>query len=394
MIIKERFGMKRFTSTPAKVAVGFVLGATVAGGVATAAGTLGSNVVKACVDNRTNAIYASPNGTCISTRTLVTLGAPTSSTNSNVSSTSTSIASVVAKVSPSVVTINVTTPSGGDTGSGEIIKSDATTTWISTNNHVIDAAVGGAGTISVELDNGDTYDATIVGRDSNYDLAVIKIAKGNLPVIGLGDSAAAQIGDQVIAFGSPLGLDRTVTSGIVSALNRPVTTGTTGAESYVDAIQTDAAINPGNSGGPLTDINGNMIGINSAIASTGSSLGSQSGSIGLGFAIPYNEAKRIFSEIIATGHSNRPVLGVYFDTSYTGKGARITQLTAGDGAQAAGIPVGAIITSINGVKIPDNVAAVVRIRSFSPGDTVSVVANVPGQASKTYQVKLGSAVSN
>ena len=370
--------MKRFTSTPAKVAVGFVLGATVAGGVATAAGTLGSNVVKACVDNRTNAIYASPNGTCISTRTLVTLGAPSSSTNSNVSSTSTSIASVVAKVSPSVVTINVTTPSGGDTGSGEIIKSDATTTWISTNNHVIDAAVGGAGTISVELDNGDTYDATIVGRDSNYDLAVIKIAKGNLPVIGLGDSAAAQIGDPVI----------------VSALNRPVTTGTTGAESYVDAIQTDAAINPGNSGGPLTDINGNMIGINSAIASTGSSLGSQSGSIGLGFAIPYNEAKRIFSEIIATGHSNRPVLGVYFDTSYTGKGARITQLTAGDGAQAAGIPVGAIITSINGVKIPDNVAAVVRIRSFSPGDTVSVVANVPGQASKTYQVKLGSAVSN
>ncbi len=387
--------MKRFTSTPAKVAVGFVLGATVAGGVATAAGTLGSNVVKACVDNRTNAIYASPNGTCTSTRTLVTLGAPSTPTSTNVAGSGVSLASVVTKVSPSVVTINVTTPSGGDTGSGEIIKSDATTTWISTNNHVIDAAVGGAGTISVELDNGDTYDATIVGRDSNYDLAVIKITKGNLPVIGLGDSAAAQIGDQVIAFGSPLGLDRTVTSGIVSALNRPVTTGTTGAESYVDAIQTDAAINPGNSGGPLTDINGNMIGINSAIASTGgSSLGGQSGSIGLGFAIPYNEAKRIFSEIIATGHSTRPVLGVFFDTSYTGKGARITQLTAGDGAAAVGIPVGAIITSINGVKIPDNVAAVVRIRSFSPGDTVSVVANLPGQASKTYQVKLGSAVSN
>jgi S1-C subfamily serine protease len=387
--------MKRFTSTPAKVAVGFVLGATVAGGVATAAGTLGTNVVKACVDNRTNAIYASPNGTCTSTRTLVTLGAPSTPTSTNVAGSGVSLASVVTKVSPSVVTINVTTPSGGDTGSGEIIKSDATTTWISTNNHVIDAAVGGAGTISVELDNGDTYDATIVGRDSNYDLAVLKISKGNLPVIGFGNSATAQIGDQVIAFGSPLGLDRTVTSGIVSALNRPVTTGTTGAESYVDAIQTDAAINPGNSGGPLTDINGNMIGINSAIASTGgSSLGGQSGSIGLGFAIPYNEAKRIFSEIIATGHSTRPVLGVFFDTSYTGKGARITQLTAGDGAAAVGIPVGAIITSINGVKIPDNVAAVVRIRSFSPGDTVSVVANLPGQASKTYQVKLGSAVSN
>ena len=393
MISDERLKMKRFTSTPAKLAIGFVLGATVVGGVATAAGNLGSNVVKACVDNRTNAIYASPTGTCISTRTLVTLGAPaTSTTTTNVVTSSSSLASVVAKVSPSVVTINVTTPGGGDTGSGEIIKSDATSTWISTNNHVIDAAVGGAGTISVELDNGDTYDATIVGRDSNYDLAVIKITKGNLPVIGFGDTSVAQIGDQVIAFGSPLGLDRTVTSGIVSALNRPVTTGTTGAESYVDAIQTDAAINPGNSGGPLTDINGNMIGINSAIASTGS--GSQSGSIGLGFAIPYNEAKRIFAEIIATGHSNRPVLGVFFDTSYAGKGARISQLTNGDGAAAAGIPVGAIITSINGVKIPDNVAAVVRIRSFAPGTTVSVVANQPGKSSVTYQVKLGSAVSN
>lgn len=389
-----RLTAKRFTSTPAKVAIGFVLGASVAGGVATAAGTLGSNVTKACVDNRTNAIYASPTGTCTSTRTLVTLGAPATTSTTSVVGTGVSLASVVAKVSPSVVTINVTTSSGGDTGSGEIIKSDATSTWISTNNHVIDAAVGGAGTISVELDNGDDYDATIVGRDSNYDLAVIKINKGNLPVIGLGDSSAISVGDSVIAFGSPLNLDRTVTAGIVSALNRPVTTGTTGAESYVDAIQTDAAINPGNSGGPLTDINGNMIGINSAIASTGSSLGGQSGSIGLGFAIPYNEAKRIFSEIIATGHSNRPVLGVFFDTNYTGKGARITQLTSGDGAATAGIPVGAIITSINGVKITDNVSAVVRIRSFAPGDTVTVIANLPNQASKTYQVKLGSAVSN
>jgi len=389
-----RLTAKRFTSTPAKVAIGFVLGASVAGGVATAAGTLGSNVTKACVDNRTNAIYASPNGTCTSTRTLVTLGAPSTGSNTSVVGTGVSLASVVAKVSPSVVTINVTTSSGGDTGSGEIIKSDATSTWISTNNHVIEAAVGGAGTISVELNNGDDYDATIVGRDSNYDLAVIKINKGNLPVIGLGDSSAISVGDSVIAFGSPLNLDRTVTAGIVSALNRPVTTGTTGAESYVDAIQTDAAINPGNSGGPLTDINGNMIGINSAIASTGSSLGGQSGSIGLGFAIPYNEAKRIFAEIIATGHSNRPVLGVFFDTNYTGKGARITQLTSGDGAATAGIPVGAIITSINGVKITDNVSAVVRIRSFAPGDTVTVIANLPNQASKTYQVKLGSAVSN
>jgi len=382
-----------FTGSVAKIALGFALGSVVVGGVATAAGVLGTNVVKACVDNKTNAIYASPTGTCTATRTLVNLGAP-ATTNSPLMS----LSSIVSKVSPSVVTINVsTTNGGGDTGSGAIIKSDATASWISTNNHVIEAAVGGAGTISIELDNGDSYDATIVGRDSNYDLAVIKINKGNLPVIGFGDSAAALVGDPVIAFGSPLALDRTVTSGIVSALNRPVVTGTSAAsESYVDAIQTDAAINPGNSGGPLTDGVGNMIGINAAIASTTTSSG-QAGSIGLGFAIPYNEAKRIFAEIIATGHSNRPVLGVVFDTTYTGKGAKIGQLTTGTGSDAAtkaGIPVGTVITSINGARIADYTAAIVRIRSFAPGEKITVVGTPNGGTSKSYTVTLGSAVSN
>ena len=382
-----------FTGTTAKIALGFALGSIAIGGVATAAGVLGTNVVKACVDNKTNAIYASPTGTCIGTRTLVNLGAPTATNSALVS-----LSSIVSKVSPSVVTINVSTSNGGgDTGSGEIIKTSATSSWISTNNHVIEAAVGGAGTISVELDNGDSYDATIVGRDSNYDLAVIKINKGNLPVIGFGDSAAALVGDPVIAFGSPLALDRTVTSGIVSALNRPVVTGSSAAsESYVDAIQTDAAINPGNSGGPLTDGAGNMIGINSAIASTTTSSG-QAGSIGLGFAIPYNEAKRIFSEIIATGHSNRPVLGVVFDTTYTDKGAKIGQLTTGSGSDAAtraGIPVGTVITSINGIRIADYTSAIVRIRSFAPGETITVVGTLNGGTSKSYTVTLGSAVSN
>ncbi len=383
-----------FTGTAAKIALGFTLGSVVVGGVATAAGTLGSNVVKACVDNRTNAIYASPTGTCTSTRTLVNLGAATTGTTSAL----VSLSSVVQKVSPSVVTINVSTNNGGgDTGSGAIIKTDAASSWISTNNHVIEAAVGGAGKISVELDSGESYDATIVGRDSNYDLAVIKISKGNLPVIAFGDSASLLVGDPLIAFGSPLALDRTVTSGIVSALNRPVVTGSSAtSESYVDAIQTDAAINPGNSGGPLTDGLGRMVGINAAIASTAATSG-QSGSIGLGFAIPYNEAKRIFAEIMATGRSNRPVLGVVFDTTYTGKGAKISQLTSGTGSDAAtkaGIPVGTIITSINGVRIPDYIAAIVRIRSFAPGETISVVGAVAGGTSKTYTVTLGSAVSN
>ena len=249
---------KLFTTTPAKLAMGFVVGATVAGGAATAAGTFSGNVTTACVDNRTSAIYASSTGTCAAGRSLVTLGAPAQSAAIVANN---SIKAVVAKVSPAVVTVNVTTSTGGDTGSGSIIKSDATSSYIVTNNHVIDAAVGGAGTVSVTLDNGDDVSATIVGRDANYDLAVLKIARGNQPVIAQGDSTALSIGDQVIAFGSPLGLDHTVTAGIVSSLNRPVTTGTSGTESYVDAIQTDAAINPGNSGGPLTNAAGEMIGI-------------------------------------------------------------------------------------------------------------------------------------
>jgi putative serine protease PepD len=389
-------------SSLGKIAIGFVLGSVVAGGVATAAGTFsGSNVVKACVDNRTNAIYATSTGSCPTTRTLVTLGdqsAPVLTNNASNTTAAPTIKSVVAKVSPSVVTVNVTTSTGGDTGSGSILKSNSTTSWIITNNHVIDAAAGGAGTISVELDNGDDVDATIVGRDTNYDLAVLKINRGNLPVLALGDSSSLAIGDPVIAFGSPLGLDHTVTSGIVSSLNRPVTTGTTGAESYVDAIQTDAAINPGNSGGALTDGLGRIVGVNSAIASLGStSLSSQSGNIGLGFAIPINEAMRVFNEIVATGHSTRPVLGVYFDNTYTGKGAKILKLTTGatpDAAEKAGIVAGSIITSIDGTKITDQVSAIVKIRSYAPGATVSVTVTPPGGGSKTFTVTLGSAVSN
>jgi len=307
---------------------------------------------------------------------------------------STSIKSVVAKVSPSVVTVTVTAAGSGDTGSGSIIQSDASTSYVLTNNHVIEAAAT-SGTIKVETDGGDQYAATIVGRDANYDLAVVKINKGNQPVISFGDSSAIQIGDPVIAFGSPLGLDHTVTSGIVSSLNRPVTTGQNGvSDSYVDAIQTDAAINPGNSGGPLTDSQGRMIGINSAIASLGSSVGGQSGSIGLGFSIPINEAKRIIDEILANGKATRPVLGVYFDQAFTGKGAKISGLTSGDPASTAGIAVGTIITQIDGKKITDFVSAVVRIRAHAPGDKITLTTSLPSGGTKVYTLVLGSIASN
>ena len=375
-------------STPSKVLAGFVLGVTMVGGVATAAGVFNTSVVNACVDKKTKVIYAAVNNSCPSNRTGVTLGSPSSAAGS--------INSIVTKVFPSVATINVTSPDGGGTGSGSIFKTTSTFSYVVTNNHVIESAAGGAGTITVELDNGDQAVATIVGREPNYDLAVLKINKGNLPTIEIGDSSQIQIGDQVIAFGSPLGLDHTVTSGIVSSLNRPVVTsgGTNSTESYVDAIQTDAAINPGNSGGPLTDSLGRMIGINAATATLGSVSG-QSGSIGLGFAIPMNQASRVMNEIIATGKATRPVLGVFFDQSFTsGKGAKISSLTPNEGAQKAGIPAGAIITSINGIRITDYVSAIVRIRSFAPGDKVTVIVTMPTGGSKTFNVTLGSAVSN
>jgi len=248
---------------------------------------------------------------------------------------------------------------------------------------------GQAATIKVELSNGDQYPATIVGRDPGYDIAVLQIQQGNLPAITVGDSTKVSVGDPVLAIGSPLGLASTVTSGIISALNRPVSTGTVDAQSYVDAIQTDAAINPGNSGGALIDAQGRIIGVNSAIATLSS--GSTSGSIGLGFSIPINEAKRVIDEIISTGKSTRPVLGVFFDTTYTGEGAKIGKLSPGEGAEKAGIPVGAIIRSIDGVKTPTTDSAIVRIRSYAPGATVTVVVDLPTGGSKTFKVTLGSA---
>ena len=365
--------------TVAKVGVGFLLGATLVGGIATAA-TNSSPSLKACVDNRTQALYLSSDGTCIKTRTLVDL-----------SSGGMNVKNIAAVVTPSVVSIEVTATSGSGTGSGSIYKTNATSSYIITNNHVVESAAT-SGTISVELLNGDLIDAKIVGRDSNYDLAVIEVQRGNLPVIAIGDSSKVSVGDPVIAIGSPLGLASTVTSGIISALNRPVTTGAVGAESYVDAIQTDAAINPGNSGGALVDSQGRIIGVNSAIASLSS--GGTTGSIGLGFSIPINEAKRVIDEIIATGKSTRPVLGVNLDSTYTGVGAKILKLTPGEGAEKAGIPVGSIIRSIDGVKTNDQVAAIVRIRSYAPGAVVTVVVDLPTGGQKSFKVTLGSTPSS
>ena len=366
--------------SPAKIISAFLAGAIIAGGVATAATTAPASVITACADKRTGALFLSSTGTCSTNRTLVEIGSNGMNTKA-----------ISALVTPTVVSISVTSTDGSGTGSGSIYKSNANTSFIITNNHVIESAVT-TGTIKVEFTNGDQVAATIVGRDPMYDLAVLSIKTGNLPAIAIGDSSKVSVGDPVLAIGSPLGLASTVTSGIISALNRPVTTGDEVSQSYVNAIQTDAAINPGNSGGALVDAQGRIVGVNSAIATLSS--GGTSGSIGLGFSIPINEAKRVIDEISATGKSTRPGLGVFFDTAYTGIGARILRLSPGEGAEKAGIPAGSVIRSIDGVKIPDEVAAIVKIRSYAPGTTITVVVDLPNSGgSKSFKVTLGTAPS-
>jgi S1-C subfamily serine protease len=368
---------------PSRLISGFILGAIVGGavigGIATA-NTTQQLGVKVCVDKKSQGIFLAPSSGCLTSRTALTLGAPTID-----------VKSIAAVVAPSVVSIKVTSVLGSETGSGWIYKSDGNISYIITNNHVIENAVT-SGTILVELLNGDTLTAQIVGRDSVYDLAVLKASRGNLPTVTIGNSSKIYVGEPVVAIGSPLGLASTVTSGIISALNRPVTVGSIGAESYVNAIQTDAAINPGNSGGALLDSFGRIIGVNSAIATLSS--GSVGGNIGVGFAIPINEAKRVIDELIATGKSTRPFLGVEFDRAFTGTGARVNVITPGEAAEKAGIPAGSVITSIGGLRVTNLNAAVVRIRSYAPGTTVSIVATLPNGSQRTFTVTLGSASSS
>ena len=359
-----------------KVLTGFVIGVSVASGFAIA-NNPSVPIVKACVDNKSKALFISSNGSCPKGRSAVDIGA-----------TGANVKSIAQLISPSVVSINVTgTSSGSGTGSGSIYQSNATTSFIITNDHVVKDAAGG-GKIEVELNNGDVLPATIVGRNSEYDIAVISVKKGNLPEIPAGNSTSLSIGDVVIAFGSPLGLSGTVTSGIVSALNRPVTVGSFNAESFMDAIQTDAAINPGNSGGPLVDSAGRIVGVNSAIATVGSGT---AGNIGLGFSIPFNQAKRIADELIATGKSTKPLIGISFDNNFNGVGARIVALTAGKAAARAGMVEGSIVKRIDGFKINNAISAIVRIRSHAPGDQVVVVADLPSGESRTYTFNLDSA---
>lgn len=283
-----------------------------------------------------------------------------------------SVAGIAARVLPSVVSIATRGSGGSGTGSGFIIDSRG---LILTNNHVIASVANSGGTLRVRLNNGDVYNAKIIGRDSSYDLAVIKIVATNLPALQFGDSDKIEVGDSVIAIGSPLGLSGTVTLGIISAKNRPVTAGGSASEnSFINALQTDAAINPGNSGGPLVDATGSVIGVNSAIASLGSS--SQAGSIGLGFAIPINQARKTAEQLIKNGKATYPILGVSLDMSYTGLGALVSKsasgVMAGGPAQKAGLKPGDIIFEFERREINAAEDLIVAVRAKNVGDSVTI----------------------
>ncbi|HEU4948163.1 MAG TPA: trypsin-like peptidase domain-containing protein [Kribbella sp.] len=277
-----------------------------------------------------------------------------------------SVSAVAATMLPSVVQLKVEgTDSSEATGSGFVIDDAG---HILTNNHVVSAAANG-GSIQVVTDKGKTATARLVGRSPAYDLAVVQVSGLKAPSVQFGRSELAVVGQDVVAIGSPLGLAGTVTSGIVSAKNRPVTAGGEGEISYINALQTDAAINPGNSGGPLVDMNARVIGVNSAIATVRGAEPGSSGNIGLGFAIPIDQARRTAQQLIASGKASYPVIGANVDMQFQG-GARISEVTTGSPAQRAGLRTGDVITSINGQTVDTAEALIVAIRTHQPGESV------------------------
>lgn len=302
-----------------------------------------------------------------------------------------SVAEIAQRVLPSVVSIEAQSANGGSTGSGFIIDSAG---YILTNNHVIASAVASGGDIRIRLNDGMSYSAQVIGRDGSYDLAVLKIRATNLKALQFGDSDKVAVGDSVIAIGSPLGLSGTVTLGIISAKDRAVTAGEgQGDNSFINALQTDAAINPGNSGGPLVNSTGAVIGVNSAIASLGATFGGQAGSIGLGFAIPINQARKTADQLIRNGKATYPVMGISVDMNYSGDGAQIAKtpgaVQAGGPAALAGLKSGDVITEIDGRAVTSPEELIVAVRSHSVGEEISVTYQ-RGGVTKTITLTLAA----
>ncbi len=301
-----------------------------------------------------------------------------------------SVEQVAAKVVPSVVKLETDMGRASEEGSGIILSTDG---LILTNNHVVEAAKGGDTTVTFA--DGRTSKFTLVGADPSSDIAVVKADNiSDLTPITIGSSANLKVGQDVVAIGSPLGLEGTVTTGIISALNRPVAAGgdIKNQNTVLDAIQTDAAINPGNSGGALVNMNGELVGVNSAIATLGGdSADAQSGSIGLGFAIPIDQAKRIADELIQSGNASHASLGVQVGNDTASHGAKIVEVTSGGAAAAAGLPSGVVVTKVDDRVIGSADALVAAVRSRAPGEKVTLTYLDPAGKPQTVQVTLGKA---
>ncbi|MEO3750239.1 trypsin-like peptidase domain-containing protein [Streptomyces sp. B6B3] len=310
-----------------------------------------------------------------------------------------SIAGIAEDVLPGVVTLHASGAEAATTGTGFVLDEEGR---ILTNAHVVSPAADGGGVIEVTFSSGDTAQAEVVGHDTGYDLAVVQVeGVSGLSPLELGDSDSVRVGDPVVAFGAPFDLEGTVTSGIISATERPITAG--GAESdgsdisYVNALQTDAPINPGNSGGPLVDINGRVIGINSAIRNGDSDSGMDtgSGSVGLGFAIPINTGRDVAEQLINVGYATHPVIGVMLDTGYLGEGARVGSttgdpaVTPGGPAESAGVRDGDIITAVDGEPVRSGDELIIKVRSHEPGDVVQLTIDRDGEEI-TIDVRLGA----
>ncbi|MBI1758323.1 MAG: trypsin-like peptidase domain-containing protein [Actinobacteria bacterium] len=310
--------------------------------------------------------------TVLGQRTVISaLATPPLSIQDTGTAPSGSVQQVAQAVLPSVVSVVVSAGQNGGEGSGVVLTSDG---LILTNNHVVSSAATG-GRITVQFHDGRSAQASIVGRDPLTDLAVIKAESvSGLRPATFGRSSDLAVGQTVVAIGSPLGLSGTVTSGIVSALDRPVRTGDAQSgvqDTVIDAIQTDAAINPGNSGGPLVNLRGYVVGINSAIASLGQGSGSQSGSIGLGFAIPTDEAQPIAQQLATSGQATHAQLGVSVRDA-DGGGATVMEVTAGGPADKAGLRTGDVVTKVEERTIDGADALVAAVRSHRPGERIVV----------------------
>ncbi|HZN72645.1 MAG TPA: trypsin-like peptidase domain-containing protein [Micromonosporaceae bacterium] len=278
------------------------------------------------------------------------------------------LAGVVQKVLPSVVTIRVTSGRGFGVGSGFVASTDG---YVITNDHVVEGATG---TANVLFSDGATATATIVGRDPESDIAVLKVQRDGLVPVEFGDSDAIAVGDPVLALGSPLALANTVTYGIVSAVDRPIQAGEPGEQvRYYAAIQTDAAVNQGNSGGPLVDSGGRVIGVNSVIKSLAVDQ-DEAGNIGLAFAVPINQAKRVSQEIIDTGKARRTVIGGQLDDNYRNPngGVRLRAVDESGPAATAGLRAGDVVMKLDGHPVYEPTDLIALIRKHAPGSVVTV----------------------